>query len=312
MAIRNIVIDGSLLGMGRIPGNLCIEQMMDHLNYEYGTNYKTEPAFDAIDDYIAPIKKQVPWGYAIPYALSARFGLHRTYAEYLIKKWKLRTSDIERILLSVEHDEAELFNDTYIERLYREYMSVEIDDKLGLDRLEEGICKKEILLIAPGASINKNRDKIKRFCDEKHPIVIGIHCIPDFVDIHYEFFSNIKRMDVLKVDEEKVTPILTSNLIRYDSRYYKAIIVNYSSCAYHDEEYCDDSVLMFLNVLKKLGILNISIAGFDGVRNGIGEFYIDSLSRSDRPVEYSEDIKRILKKHYSDVCLNFLTESYYE
>ena len=51
---RKVNIDGSLLGMGRDPGNLCIEQIMDHLNAEYGANYHTEPALDAIDDFIAP------------------------------------------------------------------------------------------------------------------------------------------------------------------------------------------------------------------------------------------------------------------
>ena len=60
---RSILIDASLLGMGRVPGNLCIEQIIDHLNFEYGNNYRVEPVFDAVDDYIAPIKKKIPWGY---------------------------------------------------------------------------------------------------------------------------------------------------------------------------------------------------------------------------------------------------------
>ena len=63
---RKIVIDCSLLGMGRTPGNLCTEQIMDHMNLNYGTNYATEPALDAIDDHIAPIKREIPWGYSIP------------------------------------------------------------------------------------------------------------------------------------------------------------------------------------------------------------------------------------------------------
>lgn len=55
---RKIVIDGSLLGMGRVPGNLCIEQIMDFMNEQYGKQYSLEPVYDAIDDYIAPIKQR--------------------------------------------------------------------------------------------------------------------------------------------------------------------------------------------------------------------------------------------------------------
>ena len=72
---RNITIDGSLYGMGKVPGNLCIEQMMDYLNNEYNTNYPTEPVYDAIDDYIMPIYEKSKWGYSVPYALSAQCGV---------------------------------------------------------------------------------------------------------------------------------------------------------------------------------------------------------------------------------------------
>ena len=75
---RDIVIDASLLGLGREPGNLCTEQIMDHLKAEFDAPYRVEPALDAIDDYIAPIKVEHPWGYSIPYALSAKYHLHRT------------------------------------------------------------------------------------------------------------------------------------------------------------------------------------------------------------------------------------------
>lgn len=91
---RNITIDCSLLGMGRVPGNLCSEQIMDHLNNEYNSDYDPAPALDAIDDFIAPIKSVYPWGYSIPYVLSAKYNLHRTYAEFLLEKKRLKTKDI--------------------------------------------------------------------------------------------------------------------------------------------------------------------------------------------------------------------------
>ena len=102
---------------------------------QYGTNYVTEPVYDAIDDYIARIKKENPWGYAIPYALSAKYNLHRTYAEYLINKKRLKTKDIQRILAQIPTEEAETFNEEFVGNLYQEYMDVSYDDQK--DRLLE-------------------------------------------------------------------------------------------------------------------------------------------------------------------------------
>lgn len=306
---RNVIIDGSLLGMGRVPGNLCIEQIMDYMIDQFGADYSVEPVFDAIDDYIAPIKKKLPWGYALPYALSGKYYLHRTYAEFLINKWKLRTSDIERILSSVSRDEAESFNEEYIEGLYREYVSVKVQDDDARKAMSEKIAGRKVLLIAPGASIVSNRDAIDKYIQDNNPIIIGIHCIPDSINLDYSFYTNIKRYEVLQKQISEGV-IISSNLTRYlkgDS----ATVIDYASIAYHDGEFCDDSVLMMINLLKRIGLKEISVAGFDGVMNGKGDFYIDSLSRSDRPINYSDNILRILKKCYSDIKINYLTESYY-
>ena len=161
--MRNITIDGSLLGMGRVPGNLCIEQIMDHLNLQYGKNYFTEPAYDAIDDFIAPIKRKTPWGYSVPYALSGKYGLHRTYAEFLMGKNRLKTKDIQRILRMVDKDHIEIFDEAYVEGLYRQYVSVEYDDSASIRYLTNVLENQTVVVLCPGSSLKKNRDKIVDF-----------------------------------------------------------------------------------------------------------------------------------------------------
>lgn len=53
---RPIAIDGSLLGMGRIPGNLPIELIADYLNDYTDSTYDIDYLMDAIQEYIEPIK----------------------------------------------------------------------------------------------------------------------------------------------------------------------------------------------------------------------------------------------------------------
>ena len=70
---RPVAIDGSLMGMGRIPGNLPIELIADYCNEYMDKVYDIDFLLDAIQEYIAPIKGKTEWGYTPAYFLSARF-----------------------------------------------------------------------------------------------------------------------------------------------------------------------------------------------------------------------------------------------
>ena len=87
--LRDKTVDGSLNGMGRTPGNLPIELVADYCNENLNTHYDLDELMDAIQDHIAPIKGESAWGYSPAYFLSARFNLHRNYAEHYLHKGDL-------------------------------------------------------------------------------------------------------------------------------------------------------------------------------------------------------------------------------
>ncbi|MCR4695281.1 MAG: hypothetical protein K5773_08190 [Pseudobutyrivibrio sp.] len=120
---RNIVIDGSVLGMGRDPGNLKIEQIAEYMNYKYGTDYNLDAIYDAITNEIGPLQEKYQWGYKLPYAMSAYYKLHRTYPEFLMGKPDLSMKDIDHILSQVAREESEYYNEAYIEGLYQDYIN---------------------------------------------------------------------------------------------------------------------------------------------------------------------------------------------
>ena len=95
---RDLAVDGSLMGMGRIPGNLPIELIADYMNEYFGGHYNIDDLMDAIQDHIAPIKGNCAWGYTPAYFLSAKFNLHRNYAEHYLGKGDLTNRDINHIL----------------------------------------------------------------------------------------------------------------------------------------------------------------------------------------------------------------------
>lgn len=308
---RNIIIDGSLLGMGRVPGNLCIEQIMDYMNNQYGANYATEPVYDAIDDYIANIKKKNPWGYAIPYALSAKYYLHRTYAEYLMGKKRLKTKDIQRILSQVDASEAETFNEEYIDKLYLDYMSVKYDDSDDMRRLKTEIEKYDkVCIIAPGQSISKKADAIKGKIDDA-TCVISVNfnsemkgVVPDYV-----FLTNTKRYDAVKRAKSCNKMIITSNLLRDIGNFDYA--VEYNELVYFNDEYCDDSTLMLLNLLVHIGVKKVMFAGFDGQKNGALNFYDDSFNYDAMKSTNGNKVKSILASVFDSMDKTFITDSEY-
>lgn len=307
---RNIIIDASLLGMGRVPGNLCIEQIMEHLNMFYRGNYVTESAFDAIDDCIAPLKKNIPWGYSIPYVLSAQYNLHRTYAEFLLDKQKLLTSDMAKILSSVSKNEAEMFNEKHIEEIYRIYMSVPVDDNVHRKNLSKRIGEKEIVIIAPGGSLKQAKQSINRYVQEQNAFVIAINFIPDFVTPNLCFYTNIKRYELERDTLVNTEVAVSSNLMRYEGMAKATYIFDYAQISSHGNAQSDDSTLMVLCLLKSIGINKIAFAGFDGFMEG-NLFYRENLNRNGDHRKNVLLSKEILKTEYNGMDLVFLTKSAY-
>ena len=269
---RDICIDGSLYGMGRVPGNLCIELMLKYMNENYGTDYDIEPVYDAIDEYISEIKKRIPWGYSIAYALSAQHKVHRTYAEYLMSTGRLKTKQINQILAQIDDDHKTRFDQDYADELYGAYQSHFIDDTAGREELIRiisggeqgpGITASRVLIIAPGPSINTHKQDIKDYIFQAEPFIISANFVWDEIASDAAFFSNIRRWESFG-DREDGIRIITSNLMESDIEY--DIAVNYSDYAYYRDMIADNCILMLLRLLYTIGVKNVAFAGFDGFK----------------------------------------------
>jgi 4-hydroxy 2-oxovalerate aldolase len=121
---RQVYIDSSVLGIGRVPGNLCTELIMNYLNTIQGETYNLTGVYELIDAPIADIKKTNPWGYIPAYAVAGFNKTHRSYAEHLLQKPNLSTSDVVVILNKIQSKEdREEFNEELIEGLCVEFLT---------------------------------------------------------------------------------------------------------------------------------------------------------------------------------------------
>lgn len=300
---RPVAIDGSLMGMGRIPGNLPIELIADYLNEYADKAYDIDYLMDAIQDYIAPIKGTPEWGYTPAYFLSARFNLHRNYAEHYLEKGDLNNRDINHILARIAAKKKTAFDKEYADRLYEEYKNHKVDDAQDKARLGAELKDKSILVIAPGATVRTHKREVMDYINREKPIVIAVNFVPDDIVPDYAFFSNNKRYDKISCFSGKT--VVTSNISNEKADY----VIDYNSLTGAFDQGLN-SFIMVLKLLKDLEVKSIVAAGADGYKEG-GENYYSTNIRSYAEHGNKFNIAVIDAIRTLDVRVEFLTPSAY-
>lgn len=301
---RPVAVDGSLMGMGRIPGNLPIELIADYCNDYTGKTYDIDYMMDAIQDYIAPLKGEPNWGYTPAYFLSARFNLHRNYAEHYLKKGDLTIRDINHILARFDDNKKTAFDSTYADLVYEDYKNNRIDDSGSRAKLYSLLSGKKVLLIAPGASILTYEAKIKEFIKQENPVIISINFVPELYLVDFAFFSNNKRFSNLENISCKT--IITSNLIGKMSDYK----IDYNSLSGAFDQGCN-SFIMILKLLKEMNTKTIYVTGADGyTENGKNYYTTNIRTYTEHGNKFNLAVANAVRN--LDIRIAFLTPSAYD
>lgn len=95
---RDVIVDGSLFGMGRGAGNAPTELLANFLNKKCGCNYDIEELLKTIEKYIIPLKSNINWGYNIPMFICGMTHSHIDNTVYLQKNTEYSASDIYKII----------------------------------------------------------------------------------------------------------------------------------------------------------------------------------------------------------------------
>ena len=183
------------MGMGRIPGNLPIELVADYMNDTLGAHYDIDELMDAIQT-TSPPSRARPSGATTPaYFLSARYNLHRNYAEHYLAKGDLTNRDINHILSGIEPGKKTAFDKAYADRLYREYQSRRVDDAAALEGLIAAFAGRRVLVLAPGATLADpdTRARVAALRGADADAVVSANFVPEFLTPDYAFFTNAKR-----------------------------------------------------------------------------------------------------------------------
>lgn len=112
-ADRDIVVDGSLYGMGRGAGNASTEIIASYLNKKHNKNYDVGILFDTIEKYIIPCIGTVKWGYDLPMFICGTEGSHVDNIFYLQKNISCSSKEILQIISSMEISKRRRYGSNY-------------------------------------------------------------------------------------------------------------------------------------------------------------------------------------------------------
>ena len=321
---REVVVDGTISGMGRGAGNTPTELVVQYMVSKLGYNYDIDALLDVIDGYMDNIKARCTWGYSTPYFIAGSYGAHVNNVSYLLQKNSIRSKDIRYILNKIGEVPRKRYDYDLLEKTYLDYLSSEIDDLQYLQRLSDIMKDKEVLLLVPGNTVSSQAEKIKQYINENKPMIISVNFLHDSIKSDYLYLSNVNRYNYWKNDNrfKEQKKIYASNIARKSAN-DNDVVVSFTKLIKCGWEYLDNSTLMLLRLLDCLPITKISIAGFDGYEcgNAAGVFNyanteLELSNVRDNSIRLNDEIRSMLEDYLmtrvSEVPIEFITDSRFQ
>lgn len=96
-ARHDMMLDASIMGMGKGAGNLCTELIEPTLIRE-GKYYDSTVLYEAISEYFAAQQKKTPWGYSLDYYLSSLYSCTPSYIKIFTADPRVTTDVLIELL----------------------------------------------------------------------------------------------------------------------------------------------------------------------------------------------------------------------
>lgn len=316
-AERSVMVDGTLYGMGKSAGNAPIELLAMYMNRSFGKAYSVSQLQEAISTSILDLYRKKPWGYTMFYYIAALNECHPDYVSYLMNKRTLSVTAVNTILQRIPTDQRLDKNMKLIENLYLEYQANECDDTEDLKALKEKFRGKKLLVLGPGPNIQMQAEKVQSY-QRQGCLTIAVNYMPEHINVDCLFLTNSRRYlqmsSALAAPAMTFLPIIATSNVAPSKNTFDYTL-NYSSLLDEKAEFQDNSMIMFLKLLIKLGIDRVALAGFDG-------YTADSVAYFDKNMEYSfvnekanmlnQCAKDFFAENKERLAVEFVTTSFYE
>ncbi len=127
---RDVIVDGSLFGMGRGAGNASTELIASYLNAHHGANYNIPILLDTIQKYIEPLTKDIFWGYDLPMFICGTEHAHVDNVYYLQKNTDCTARGMYEVIKTMPVSQRTRYGIGYsktdftmLQKAYKKYMN---------------------------------------------------------------------------------------------------------------------------------------------------------------------------------------------
>ena len=303
---RNLIIDSSVMGMGRGAGNLNTELFLEYLNENADKEYEIKPLLSIVDNILSRFYERNYWGYSLPNYISASHNAHPNYAGFLDAKKTLTFEDMNNIFDMMDEEKRVSFDKAYIEELYLKYQEKDSVIEAHLSEFARLISGKTALIIAPGQSSVVERGKIIACSESDEVVTISINYDYDEQLTDFVFVSNSRRFKNLPADKRNKC-IITSNIPAVDAY----LQVRYKDLVNEVETVEDNAGLMLIKLLIDQRIRKVLIAGMDGYSPNPDENYADQqmnfYTKKEMAEKKNTGIEQVLKEYQKKIDIEFLT-----
>lgn len=163
-------IDGTILGMGRGAGNVCMEYLLLELARRRLGPWRPEALFPLVVEDFERLKKRYGWGTSLPYYMSALYGIHPTYVQTMLADGRYRTEDVLAGLANLKDGGAAYS----VERLQAALQPTP-ESFPGTWSAAGWAAERTVLLVASGPGVAEHRDTLVDYIDNARPVVIALN-----------------------------------------------------------------------------------------------------------------------------------------
>jgi 4-hydroxy 2-oxovalerate aldolase len=220
-------IDGTVMGMGRGPGNIKTEYLL--INYsELLKKTNIRPILNLIEKFFKPLHLLYNWGPDPFYFLAGKNGIHPTFIQDILKDKRYSVS--EKILF-IEHLKS--FSSNKFDKNL-----LDLDRKIYANKTckrskkrwipSSSINKKTVLIIGNSPELKENLYALEEFIKKKKPIVFGLNTQKSVNEklINYRVVCNLFRLLTDKYKYRSIKTPLILPLERLDKKVIKFLRTN--------------------------------------------------------------------------------------
>ncbi|MCX7177006.1 MAG: aldolase catalytic domain-containing protein [Proteobacteria bacterium] len=271
-------VDGTVLGIGRGPGNVRLEYLLMEVNRVLGRQYPLTRLLELLSNRFLAYQRICGWGPHPLYFLSAQHGIHPTYVQEMMADPRYSEGDILEALRYLSKEMRHNYRPGFVESAF-----LSANEGGNGSWIADGWAGgRDVLLIAPGIGVDHHLEALNRFIDSKQPLTIALNvsasinperltaylsCHPHRILMDAQRFLTLARPLIAPLDrlpESARGPLAERGALDYGMSVRPNVFSFEASCCTLPRPL---AAAYALAVATRAGARRILLAGFDGFAN---------------------------------------------